>query len=153
MSLWLAGPVAADAPNEPVLFTLIGGRTERIDDYRGRVLVLNFWATWCVPCRAELAELDAYVAAHPDTVAAVAVLAERRPDMRLVAARVATLRIPVATRIVGGFPLANSAVPTTYILDASGRVVLRKSGAFASGELRARLDALIARLGPAGRGG
>ena len=52
-------------------WTLPGGRTQRLSDLRGRTVVLNFWATWCEPCREEMPALDRAAQADP----ALAVLA------------------------------------------------------------------------------
>lgn len=48
---------AAAQPASQVSFQTIDGGTASLVDYRGRVVVLNFWGTWCVPCRRELPEL------------------------------------------------------------------------------------------------
>lgn len=142
----LALLLLAAAPTGPTL-ELLDGTTLNLDLLRGRVVVLDSWATWCAPCRAELAELDRHAGAHRTDMAAVAVLAERRPDARLLAATVATLHLPVARRWSNGgerFPLPGGAVPTTYVLDRAGRIAIVKVGPFAPGELEARLAPLIA---------
>jgi thiol-disulfide isomerase/thioredoxin len=40
------------------------GNTESLADYRGRVVLVNNWATWCPPCKAEMPTLQAYFEAH-----------------------------------------------------------------------------------------
>ena len=58
------GEVAAFAPNEgprraiPLEFKDGTGRTVSLDDFKGRVVLINLWATWCVPCRKEMPALD-----------------------------------------------------------------------------------------------
>ena len=58
------GEVAAFAPNmsprraTPLEFKDASGRTVSLDDFRGRVVLINLWATWCVPCRKEMPALD-----------------------------------------------------------------------------------------------
>src|SRR5512141_1349455 len=44
------------------------GKRHRLEDYRGRFVVVNFWATWCVPCIQEIPEIAAFAREHPRVV-------------------------------------------------------------------------------------
>ena len=61
--VWWAGLRAGDAPNAAAVQALLAaplkdleGGTRAIESWRGKVLVINFWATWCAPCRKEIPE-------------------------------------------------------------------------------------------------
>ena len=61
----------------------LAGRTHRLEDYRGQVVLLNFWATWCVPCRDEMPSLEQLkqkLTGRPFVVLAVNV---NEPDSRI----------------------------------------------------------------------
>src|SRR5262249_53613608 len=49
------------------------GQSASLASYRGQAVVLNFWATWCIPCRSEMPAIDAVARANPGKVAVVAV--------------------------------------------------------------------------------
>ena len=48
-----------EKPAPSLVMKDLEGRTLRLSGYKGRVVLLNFWATWCAPCRAEMPALDA----------------------------------------------------------------------------------------------
>lgn len=98
--------------------------------YRGRPVVLNFWATWCPPCRAEMPSLVA-LASDPKLkeVAFVCVTDEAAtPAVRAYVAE--SMRGLTVLRADGVPPaFATDGIPATFILDASGKVVAAHQGA------------------------
>jgi len=61
-----AGRIGATAPD--VEWTGLDGQTLRLSSYRGKVMVVNFWATWCAPCREEMPALQRVAASEPNVV-------------------------------------------------------------------------------------
>jgi peroxiredoxin len=123
--------------------TTFGGKAVRLADLKGDVVVLNFWATWCAPCRRELPLLESYF--EQDSKYGLQVLAVATEDsipenkLRLVAAQ---LRIPFLKRMKGPYHDVG-ALPTNYIIDRSGKLVYAKAGAFNLDELNAILVPLL----------
>src|SRR5205807_8303377 len=60
------GRIGAPAPDFE--WTSLDGQTLRLSAYRGKVVVVNFWATWCPPCREEMPALQRVAASEPDVV-------------------------------------------------------------------------------------
>lgn len=151
LALTAAAPPGGSAPSFRV--ALLGGGTVSDRELRGRLVILNFWATWCAPCKRELADLDAFVARHgTDRVAVIAIDAESRAEPRLLARQAAAMRIPIALAVAEGaetYHPIRSAVPTTFVIDPGGRLVLAQGGALAPEDL-GRLAAFVPAI-PAAR--
>jgi cytochrome c biogenesis protein CcmG/thiol:disulfide interchange protein DsbE len=111
--------------------TTDSGRTISRSDFGGRLLVLNFWATWCPPCVQEMPSLDEFqrrLASSGVVVLGVSVdRSERAYKEFLEKAKVTflTARDPSA-EISGAY--GTFKFPETYIIDASGRVVQKHIG-------------------------
>ncbi len=133
--------VGQPAPDFTV--TTYGGQTVKLADLKGDVIVLNFWATWCAPCRRELPLLEAAFEAYNKygfQVLAVATEDSVPPDkLRAVAAK---LRIPFVRRMKGPYHDVG-ALPTNYIIDRSGNLVYAQAGGFDIDSLNAVVIPLL----------
>ena len=110
--------------------TLVDGSHVRLSDLRGQVVVLNFWATWCVPCRTELPTLDRYfriVQRHGLRV--FAVTTEGSVPLYQLQHVFAAMAIGAVRNIHGPYHELNG-VPTNYVIDRAGRVRYAAAGAF-----------------------
>jgi thiol-disulfide isomerase/thioredoxin len=109
----------------------LDGHPVSMDAARGKVVLLNFWATWCGPCREEIPELVALQKHYADMLLVVGLSIDTRPPAEVKAfAEQFSLNYPVAIasdelqRDFGGI----SAVPSTFVVNPSGRIVQRHVG-------------------------
>jgi cytochrome c biogenesis protein CcmG/thiol:disulfide interchange protein DsbE len=142
--------VGQPAPNFDLV--LVGGKHVHLSDLRGQVVVLNYWATWCVPCRTELPLLDSYYRAASKRgwpLKIFAVATEDSGPTYEMKPLFAVMAIPAAERIRGG-PFADvTGLPTNYVIDKSGVIRYAKAGAFDLDELNSVLIPLLKEPAPA----
>ena len=118
----------------PAGFTLPDslGKTHRLGDYKGKWVLVNFWATWCLPCVKEIPEFNALYEAHKgkDLVVLGIAMDFENPKEVIDYARKLSMSYPLILgddkmieqfdRVVG--------LPTSYLYDPKGSLVLKKVG-------------------------
>lgn len=104
----------------------LDGQTASLSDYQGKKVLVNFWATWCKPCRTEMPDLDA-IRSEYDQVEVLAVnLTTTEKSVDHVAAFADELKLSFPILLDQKGIQARYQVlsyPTTYILDEKGRIV------------------------------
>lgn len=122
-------------PGRPIApaFSLndIDGQTRSLDDFKGRVLVANFWATWCPPCRAEIPSMQrAWEVLEPHGAHMVALHVGGEADQIWAFLAEFNVTFPVLIDRSGSVSRAWQTVglPTTYVVDGAGRKALRAIG-------------------------
>ncbi|MFZ6009688.1 MAG: TlpA family protein disulfide reductase [Bacteroidota bacterium] len=109
------------------------GNTVDFNQFRGKVIFLNLWATWCGPCRAEMPSIQAlYKRVDHDSIAFVMLSLDDSQNTNKVMKYVndKAFSFPVYMRS-GGLPsqLQVSSIPTTFVIDEDGKIVSKKVGA------------------------
>lgn len=109
--------------------TTFDGKKIGLADFKGQVLVVNFWATWCTPCKKELPMLDFYYREREKAgLKVLAVTTEDSVPPSQLKKVAALLAIPMVRQFKGNYgPL--KAVPTNYIIDRSGVLRYAKAAA------------------------
>jgi thiol-disulfide isomerase/thioredoxin len=133
------------AAPEDVTLTMLDGTTGSMADYRGRPVVLNFFASWCAPC---LAEMPGFEQVHQDLDGQVAFLGVNLQDRIADGQRVVDqtgVTYDIARDPDGSLfqHFGAVAMPTTVFIDAQGRVVDVHSGEISAGALADRIASVL----------
>ena len=143
-----AGGPAAGEPAPGLIVPLVDGARFDLGALRGRVVIVNFWATWCPPCRAEMPALDAFYARfHARGVELVGISVDRKRDRKAVLQAAHAVHYPVAILAeagTNGFGRPG-ALPVTYVVDRAGivRTVLTPDGALTADALERAVAPLL----------
>lgn len=123
---WLRSP---SLPDEAPDFTLatVKGDPITLSDLRGQTVIVNFWATWCGPCLAELPTLQAFARARPDVTLIGVAIDEPAATRRRT--QLSGLTYPIA---LGDHAVSRAygvtSFPTTVVVDPQGRIVTAHTG-------------------------
>ena len=135
----------AGAQAHPFELERLGGSKVRLEDLRGQLVLIDFWATWCPPCVLEIPELNAFYAEHRDNGVELLAIAIDADDPAELAAWVAerNVQYPVALGDVGLARLYGAEqFPFHLLISREGRILERLTPGYHD---REELAALIAR--------
>jgi len=112
-------------PALPLAAIDVKGQALNLENLRGKVVLVNFWATWCVPCRKEIPMLDAFYRRYRDRgLEVIAISIDRASELAKVrkTANMVSYPVVMATEITDRrFGIAD-AVPATFLVDSNGIV-------------------------------
>jgi len=144
-------PSEIDKENRTLLkdydWSLVNLNSEKVNlsQSEGKVVLINFWATWCAPCVAEMPELQDLYREYGDKVDFYFVTNEQPETVNFFLEKKG-FDLPVFLQL-GRSPkvLESSSLPTTYLLSKSGEIVMRKTGAASwnSSKVHEVLDKLL----------
>jgi thiol-disulfide isomerase/thioredoxin len=127
-------PTNPPRPAPEVSLRTRSGETVELADFKGHPVLINFWATWCVPCVSEMPALEALAAERAGTPLVIMAVSEDRKGESVVAPFIRKLglsKLPIYLDPEGKALRAfeSDALPTTVLIDRRGREVGRLLGA------------------------
>ena len=144
---------AQEMPSSAPLFAAtlsdLDDKPVALERYKGKPLIVNFWARWCGPCRAEIPELIKFRNAHKGKVEVLGIGIEDKAEPAKEFAKAYDMDYPVFVAKEQGIPLmqalgnTKAGLPYTLFIDRNGQVVQRKMGVVKKPDFDAAQEALL----------
>ncbi len=123
------------------------GKVVKLSDYRGKVVLLNFWATWCAPCRLEIPWFMDFEQQNKNRGFAVVGISMDEEGWSVVRPFLGELRVnyrtlmgdAITASVYGGV----DALPTTFLLDRSGRIAATHVGLVSQSNYATEIEELL----------
>ena len=121
------------------------GKLVTLDEYRGKVVLLNFWGTWCPPCKAEIPAFERMAVEHRENLKIVGAAVFSSEAKVLQFCTDFRINYPV---FMGSYELMEeygkvSAIPTTFIIDKKGRIIDKVIGSRSQAQYEEMLQPLL----------
>ena len=127
------------------------GNAVQLSDFFGKPIVLNFWASWCGPCKAEMPDLEAAWQAYGEDIQFVTVnLTDGRQETvesatAYIAQQGYTFPVYYDTAMSAAQAYGVNSIPRTYFIDADGTLVSAVKQMVTAQQLQEGIDALLAK--------
>lgn len=139
-------PARVGEPASDFVLADLDGGPVRLSEFKGQVVLVNGWATWCPPCRAEMPTLQAFYSAHHDqgfTLLAVNAGESQATVSNFVSQMGFSFRVLLdpGQRVLSG--LGTNGLPTSFVIDREGKVAYIHAGGITADVLESRVAPLI----------
>jgi peroxiredoxin len=124
-------PITGNVPAPDFELQDTNGKTHRLSDYRGRPVIINFWTTWCPPCREELPSMNrAWKQLEKENIAMLAINMGEDEDTIFIFSADYPTDFPIlmdqSGDVIARWPVKG--LPTTYVIAPDGSIAYRAIG-------------------------
>jgi peroxiredoxin len=125
-------PAGEHPPAPDFTLSTLSGTSLSLADLRGKVVLLNFWATWCMPCRKEMPAIEALYQRYKDRGLEVLAISLDKGSATVVEAFVQEMGVTYRVALDPSWATARTygvrGLPATFLIDRAGHVLLRELG-------------------------